>query len=240
MKTKFFAFAFVVLLVSITTGVVDTFAGPAITWQRFSSQADLTAHLASDDTTTIATSVVRAGGSLSPEVATGNFTTFTDTADIDWNINGDNAFTLFYNADNGNYSLDVSNIYGAVQVNTGPSAWFNELAFSFYGGLAEINFSGNINGESFTLHAPLLVDPSWDGILFSFSEFNAGNIESFTVSGNIGISTPFPNLGNDEFRGEAYLVQNIAPVPEPTSIALFFTGIIALATSRFRRKPILC
>ncbi len=240
MKTKFFAFAFVVLLVSITTGVVDTFAGPAITWRRFSSQADLTAHLASDDTTTIATSVVRAGGSLSPEVATGNFTTFTDTADIAWNINGDNAFTLFYNADNGNYSLDVSNINGAVQVNTGPSAWFNELAFSFGVTIANINFTGNISGESFSLNTSWESGPVWDGILFSLPEFDAGNIESFTVSGNIGISTPFPGLSDNDFRGEAYLVQNIAPVPEPTSMALFFTGIIALATSRFRRKPILC
>ena len=116
-----------------------------------------------------------------------------------------------------------------------PTDWFNQLAFTFSGGPVEIDFTGTINGEAISLNTPLTPAGSWDGILFTFPEFNADNVESFNITGTMNMTTPFPSLGGDQFRGEFYLIKNTAVVPEPSSIALLVSGL-AFALALRRRK----
>jgi len=224
MKTKLFTLILSVLLVFFQVANATL-----ITMEDFSNEAEMDSLLASDDTSITATAVIRAGDlGTGPELRIGNFETFTDNDDIIWNINGDNSFNLSYSGMNGDYDLGVEPDGGdSGSVFSTPTDWFNQLAFTFSGGPVEIDFTGTINGEAFSLNAPLTpVPPSWDGILFTFPEFNANNVGSFNITGTMHMETPFPDLGGDQFRGEFYLIRNDV-VPEPATAVMLILGAIS-------------
>lgn len=215
---------------------MSTFTGIAnaspILMESFTDKAERDALLASDDTSITATAVVRAGGDLSPEIAIGNFETFSDTNhpgdDFIWEINGDNSFSLSYNGGTGNYDLGVSNVNNSDAVTTAPTEWFNQLAFSFVSGGVEINFTGDINGQTFSTFNSQAAG-QWDGILFTFSEFSENNMDSFNITGTMSMDSALSSLGGDQFRGEFYLIQNTAVVPEPSSLALLLCAITTIS-----------
>lgn len=223
----------------MSTFVVGIANASLIVMEGFTNEAERDALLASDDTSITATAVVRAGGSLSAELGIGQFETLTEfDNDFTWDINGDNSFTLSYNEANAVYSLALSNGSDTGFISVPTTDWFNQIAFSFSGGPVEIDFTGDINGESFSLNTPLTsTPPSWDGILFTFPEFNDNNLESLNITGTMSMSTPFPDLGGDQFRGEFYLVKNTAVVPEPSSFALLVSGLaLAIVFCKRRRS----
>lgn len=230
MKINTFIFALSVFFM----GTFGNVAGATIiVMEDFSNEAEMDSLLASDDTSITATAVVRAGGGNTYELGIGDFETLTDFGNITWNINGDNSFTLSYNGMNGNYDLGVVGSSGAT-INTGPDDWFNQLAFSFGSGGVEIDFTGTINGESFSTYNSHSAG-QWDGILFTFPEFNADNVGSFNITGTMAVDSALGPVSLDQFRGEFYLIKNTAVVPEPSSIALLVSGL-AFAMALRRRK----
>jgi hypothetical protein len=235
MKTQNFILTLSVFFMS--TFVVGIANASLIVMEGFTNEAEHDALLASDDTSIIATAVVRAGDNTGVELGIGTFETLTEfDNDFTWDINGDNSFALSYDETTARYSLNVSNGSDISDIiSVGTTDWFNQIAFSFGSGGVEIDFTGDINGESFGTYNAMSAG-QWDGILFTFPEFTDTNLESWTITGTMSMSTILPDLGGDQFRGEFYLVKNTAVVPEPSSFALLVSALaLAIAFCRRRR-----
>jgi len=201
----------------------------------FSNEAELDALLASDDTTVIAKSIVRAGSVSGAEMASGNFETFTDFEnDFTWEFNGSQSITLSHNELTGSYDLSMSNSGDSGFVTTSLTEWHNQLAISFGSGGVEIDFTGNIGGQQFDIYNPVTAG-QWDGVLITFPEFDSENQESWSITATLDLDTPLPDLIGDQFRGEAILIQNVA-IPEPSSLILAGLGlVVVIGISRLRK-----
>jgi hypothetical protein len=107
------------------------------------------------------------------------------------------------------------------------------------------NFADNAAGGLFTL----LVD----GVAvdrFDFGYINQRTDERATLSGALSVAAGVHeirfsitrefirrNLGDTPFQFVDNVAVGLAPVPEPTSLFLFGTGLVGLAACRYRRQP---
>ncbi len=206
----------VVLLLS--SGIIQ--ASPIII-QDFNDQVEWDNTVSNSGSTLVATSISRAGGSSSYELGTGNGNFISDTANFSWIINGNNSFELTYDfLGNGNVETSVTPS-GSPQssVSTSPGNWFNRIFLSISAGPASLKFSGgDINGQGFSLFAPISPSGSWDGVSFLFPNNNTDNVDPFTLTGTIELSTEFPELISTQFKIEALLIQDTSITPEPIII----------------------
>ncbi len=190
-----------------------------IVFSNLTSEAARDAILNNPTNVIVANAVVRAGGSnvgnYEMAIGEGNSQYDVRNNDVTWDINGPNSLLLEYD---GSGSLDLT--VNGESISVSPGDWFNEILFSFEVGAADIIFDNAfINGTGFDpLNVQWANNPDWDGTSILFTENMSSSVIPFTLTGTINLDTPFFGLGNDDFRGEIFLVQrNDLPQAAPQS-----------------------
>ena len=199
--------------------------------------AERDAILADTDNTVVANNILRAGGSATYELAAGlGQNAVSDTDNVSWSRNNDHGFNQVYDGA-GNLELTITPpSTSPISVSVAPGTWFNQLLFTIRSpGAVSLTLSGNIDSDNFRTLTSSAAGGS-DTLSFDFSDFQAGDVGTFNISGvftpNWPITTP---PSGDAFRGELYLVQNPS-IPEPSSVILLLSFLTIFLFKRPLRQ----
>jgi hypothetical protein len=225
--------------------VASVSASLVINWQYINTQADTWSFLSDPDVSVVGTGQFRAGGTTAPEIRVQNGEMDLgqpfDSGDLTWDIlGGDNTLlSEFGTATGGNFNLEATGSGGTPDTAYSlPVDWFNQVLFEFDSEVTIASIIGDVNGQVFNLTtdwSTFAPEDRYDAVLFTFDN-PIGTTPDFSLSATMSMTTPYPGLADDDFQANTYLIQNVSPVPEPTTFGLFGIGMLMLGVRKIRRR----
>lgn len=169
----------------------------------------------------VATATFKAGsgGYQSHEMQIGNYEEIEDYEDQEnneflWHTDGAHNFSLTYDSNTGNLEMKIKSRTNVLfTVYCSPVDWFNQVLFTFNPSLgSDCVFSGSFNDQNFsitTYNWGTIGGYQWGGVLIDLPDNNSNNVESFSISGTVNISTLLSYVNN--MRGDIRLLKKTAP-----------------------------